>query len=177
MFVCFSHYPNVLRYAINGFSLSWVWISHGGDWWVMFLAFISTQKLFIVFSPLSYGGNERVAGWVFCPWPRLNHPRTGCSVGQIVILVFLSCPELQDICAEGWQGQYGIHGWPVPCGTVVWSQECLEAPQRILGTNLWPPDQVSWVSGWDQGLPQQIMFLVLFLRKRQWIQDLANGYK
>lgn len=107
MFVCFSHYPNVLRYAINGFSLSWVWISHGGDWWVMFLAFISTQKLFIVFSPLSYGGNERVAGWVFCPWPRLNHPRTGCSVGQIVILVLLSCPELQDICAEGWQGQYG----------------------------------------------------------------------
>lgn len=61
--------------------------------------FISTQKLFILFSSLSHGdgGNERAAGGVFGPWPRLTQPRIGCSVGQIVILVLLRCPQLQHM--------------------------------------------------------------------------------
>lgn len=46
----------------------------------------------------------RVAGWVFGPWPWLTQLRTECSVGQIVILVLLRCPQLQHMCVEGWQG-------------------------------------------------------------------------
>lgn len=44
-----------------------------------FLGFISTQKLFIVFSPLSYGngGSERVAGGRVGVWPltKANPPQ------------------------------------------------------------------------------------------------------
>lgn len=174
LFACLSasHYLNVLKYAINWFLLSWVRFSHGGNWWVIFLALFQPRSFSSCFFVLSYGdgGSERAAGGVLCPWPRLPHPRTECSVGQTVIFVLLKCPELQHMCAEGWQGWCGIHGRPVSCGAVVGGQECLKAPQRTLGTNLWPPDQVPWISGWDQGLPQQIMFLVIFFRK--W-----GGYK